>query len=172
MREEPTIRGLIKSLAGSFFSSLRQNKLATVLAAAACVIVTFFAFTIQYDERPQYRASILPQIARAESDFGRILERADNEPGELRRLQYFLNAHYKAKEILRIIGEYRPATAEGTEAHQELIRYYSLVNEDMAIIRTEMSINEKLDYLAEWKRQQSRLQHIRQKWLAWVDGPS
>jgi hypothetical protein len=172
MREEPTLPGLITSLAGSFFNSLRQNKLAAALAGVAFAIVTFFAATSQYDERPQYRASILPHIVRAESDFARILERAENEPAELRRLQYFLNAHYKAKEILKIIGDYRPMTAQGARAHAELIRYYSLVNEDMAIIRTEMSLKDDLDYLAEWKRYQSGLHHIREKWLAWVNGTS
>ena len=172
MSEEPTVRGLLKSLAGSVFSSLRQNKLAAVLSGLACVAVTFLAIAIQYDERPRYRESILPEIARAETDFAKILERADNAPSELWRLQYFLNAHRKAKEILRIAAERSPTTPDGIEAHRELIRYYSLVNENMAIIRTEMSINEKLDYLAEWKRQRLVLQPIRENWLAWVNGTS
>ena len=89
-------------------------------------------------------------------------------PNDLWRLQYFLVAHGKAREILRIAAERKPTTPEGIRAHNELIRYYELVNENMAIIRTEMSVNEKLDYLAEWKIDQLALQPIRQKWLDWV----
>ena len=170
MREEPTVRDLIRSLTGTVFSSLRQNKLAAVLAAFACVLVTSLAVAFQYDERPRYRESILPEIARAEADFVRILEQADRASSDLWRLQYFLVAHGKAKEILRIAAEDGPTTIQGIEAHKELIRYYSLVNEHMAIIRTEMSINEKLDYMAQWKRQYVILQPIRQKWLDWVNG--
>lgn len=169
MREGPTARDLLKSLVASFFSSLRQNKLAAVLAAVACVVFTFLAIAMQYDERQDYRQAILPGIERAEADFGKFLDEADRAPNELWRLRYFLIAHSKAKEILRIAAERRPRTPEGIQAHDELIRYYSLVNENMAIIRTEMSINEKLDYLAEWKRQQVTLRPIRQKWLAWVE---
>jgi len=170
MHEEPTVRGLIKSLAGSVFSSLRHNKLAAILSGLACVAVTFLAITIQHDERPRYRESVLPPIARAENEFVKILERADNASTELWRLQYFLNAHRKVKEILRITADFSPTTPDGIEAHRELVRYYSLVNEDMAIIRTEMSLNENLDYLAEWKRYQTRLSPIREKWLTWVNG--
>jgi hypothetical protein len=148
MHEEPTLSGLATSLAASVSSSLRHNKLAAVLAALTCVVVTSLAVAVQYDERPRYRETILPEIARAEAHFFRILEQADRASSELWRLQYFLAAHGKAKEILRIAAEDRPTTIQAIEAHKELIRYYSLVNENMAIIRTEMSINENLDYLA------------------------
>lgn len=168
----PTLGELLRLLAASLFGAIRQNKLAAVLASTACVAVTFLAVAVQYDERPQYRQSILPKIERAEADFVTFLDEADRAPNELWRLQYFLIAHGKAKEILRIAAERGPTTSEGIDAHNELIRYYTLVNENMAIIRTEMSINEKLDYMAAWKRQQRTLQPIRQKWLYWVENSS
>jgi hypothetical protein len=167
--EAPTVRGLLKSIAASLFSSIRQNKLAAVLAAVAFVVSTFLAISMQYDERPQYRQSILPKIERAEADFVRYLEQADRATDERWRLQYFLVAHGKAKAVLRIARDDRPTSPRAIEAHEELIRYYELVNEHMAIIRTEMSINQKLDYLSEWKKQQAALQRIRQRWLAWLE---
>jgi hypothetical protein len=163
-----TLRGLIKSLAIGALGTLRQNKLATVLAAIACTVFTSLAITIQYDERPRYRETILPQIRRAEADFNRSLEAAERASTENWRLQYFITAHGKAKEILRIAAEQQPTSPDAIHAHNELIRYYQLVNENMAIIRTEMSIHQELDFLAEWKKQQLFLQHIRHAWLDWV----
>jgi hypothetical protein len=164
---EPTVRGLLRSLAHTFFNSLKQNKLASVLAVAVCLCTTYFAITIQYDERLRYRESILPEIQRAENEFFKCLEAAESAPTDLWRLQYFLIAHGKAKEVIRIARERQPVTLEGMRAHNELIRYYELVNENMAIIRTEMSINQDLNYMAEWKKDQRVLQHIRQGWLDW-----
>ena len=85
---------------------------------------------------------------------------------------YFLIAHGKAKEVLKIARESEPTTPEGVRAHGELIRYYQLVNEYMAIIRTEMSMNQKLDFLAEWKKVRIKLEPIRNNWLTWVEGLS
>jgi hypothetical protein len=169
MAEEPTLRGLLHALALGVINSMRQNKLAAVLAALACVGGTYLAVTLQYDERPRYRQTILPDIKRAEAEFFKALDAADRVSTDGWRLQYFLIAHGKAKEVLKIARESEPMTPEGIRAHGELIRYYQLVNEYMAIIRTEMSINQKLDFLAEWKKVQMKLEPIRNNWLLWVE---
>jgi hypothetical protein len=140
-----------------------------VLAAIACVSFSYLAITIQYDERPRYRETILPQLRRAEADFNRALESVDRASSDVWRLQYFISAHGKAKQVLRVAREQQPTTPDGIHAHNELIRYYELVNENMAIIRTEMSIHEELDYLAEWKKARIALEHIRQNWVDWLE---
>jgi len=169
MAEEPTLRGLLLALALGALNSMRQNKLAAALAVFACVGGTYLAVSIQYDERPRYRETILPDIKRAEAEFFKALDAADDASTDVWRLQYFLIAHGKAKEVLKIAKESEPVTPEGIRAHGELIRYYSLVNENIAIIRTEMSINQKLDFLAEWKKVRIKLEPIRNSWLAWVE---
>ena len=169
MTEGPTLRGLLHAIALGAINSMRQNKLAAALAVFACVGGTYLAVSIQYDERPRYRETILPDIKRAEAEFFKALDAADRASTDLWRLQYFLIAHGKAKEVLKIAKENQPTTPEGMRAHGELIRYYSLVNENMAIIRTEMSINQKLDFLAEWKKVRIKLEPIRNNWLAWVE---
>jgi len=168
MADEPTLRGLLRAIALGALNAVRQNKLAAVLSLFACVGGTYLAVSIQYDERPQYRLKILPGIKRAEAEFFKALDAADSASTDVWRLQYFLIAHGKAKEVLKIAKESEPVTPEGIRAHGELIRYYSLVNENMAIIRTEMSINQKLDFLAEWKKVRIKLEPIRNNWLTWV----
>jgi hypothetical protein len=170
MAEEPTLRGLLGALALGALNSIRQNKLAAALAVFACVGGTYLAFSIQYDERPRYREAVLPDIKRAEAEFFKALDAADRASTDLWRLQYFLIAHGKAKDVLRIAKESEAVTPEGIRAHSELIRYYSLVNENIAIIRTEMSINQKLDFLGEWKKVRVKLEPIRNNWLIWVEG--
>jgi hypothetical protein len=168
MAEEPTLAGLLAALALGVVNSVRQNKLAAALALFACVGGSYLAVTIQYDERPRYRETILPNVKRGETEFFKALDAADRASTDVWRLQYFLIAHGKAKEVLKIARESEALTPEGIRAHGELIRYYSLVNENMAIIRTEMSMNQKLNFLAEWKKVRIKLEPIRNSWLAWV----
>ena len=130
--------------------------------------MSYLAITIQYDERPLYRQTTLPAIRKAEAEFFKSMDLAEHAPGESWRLQYFLIAHGRAKEVIRVASDYHPQTPDGIRAHGELIGYYRLVNENIAIIRTEMSLNQKLDYLAEWKKDEMALEHIRQNWLDWV----
>jgi hypothetical protein len=170
--DEPRVRDLIKGLLSGFVSAVRENKLASTLAVFAGILGTFLAFTFQYDERPRYRAVILPDIQKAEANFTITLDNAEHAPSELWRLHYFLSAHTKIRDVLRVIRDRRPMTSDGVAAHNELIRYYRLVNEQMAIIRTEMSVNDDMDYWAEWKRQESQLRPIRASWLAWVNADS
>jgi hypothetical protein len=42
------------------------------------------------------------------------------------------------------------------------------VDEQLAIIRTEMSFNESFDYIGEWKRRNAELMPIRNQWIAWL----
>ena len=63
-------------------------------------------------------------------------------------------------------------TADGRKAQAELARYYDLVDEELAIIRTEMSNSESYDYIAEWKRSNSQLLPIRQRWEQWLNADS
>ena len=60
-------------------------------------------------------------------------------------------------------------TVRGRKAQGELVRYYELVDEQLAIIRTELSFKESYDYINEWKRRDAELLPIRQQWLMWLD---
>jgi len=113
----------------------------------------------------------MPQITKAEQQFFSVMDEAEQESNEIRRLQYFLEGHRRAKAALRLVRSERPFTPAGRRAHRELVRYYELVDEQLAIIRTEMSFNESLDYIGEWKRRNSELMPIRGEWLAWLQPP-
>jgi hypothetical protein len=162
------LREFLKSLVRSCIDGLRRNKLPAALSAMALVLTTALAFTSDFDERPHYRKLILPQINKAEQQFFIVMQEAEREPDELRRLHYFLEGHRRAKAALRIIRESRPMTAAGRKAQRELARYYELVDEELAIIRTEMSLNQSLDYIGEWKRQNAGLTPVRDRWVAWI----
>jgi len=138
------------------------------LAVVAFAGASALAFSSQYDERLRYREVILPDIERAEALFFRLLKAAENPPSENWRLSYFLTAHIKAKDVLHVAKARQPKTRTGMKAHAELIRYYELVIEEFAIIRTQMSIDEDMDYLAEWRSRHARLKPIRDRWLAWL----
>ena len=111
---------------------------------------------------------ILPEIEKVETQFFDIMREAEQEPSDFWRVQYFLEGHRRAKAALRIINSERPTTAAGKRAQRQLLRYYELVDEDLAIIRTEMSFNEAYDYIGEWKRRNAELLPIREQWLAWL----
>lgn len=171
MFDDPTsLGGLLKSLAYGSFGAIRHNKLPAFLSAVALVVGTAFSVNSHFDERARYRALILPEIQRAEEQFFAAMHEAEENKNAGWRLQYFLLAHGKAKDVVRIAKSQLPSTAEGRKAHGELIRYYSLVNEELAIIRTEMSLHDSLDYMAEWKRENAGLLPIRERWFRWVTG--
>jgi hypothetical protein len=160
----------LRSLFRSVFDGLRRNKLPASLSLIALILSTALASTSEFDERPRYRKLILPHIAKAEQQFFTMMEEAERQPDDLWRLQYFLEAHRRAKSALRVIRDEHPMTASGRKAQRELVRYYELVDEYLAIIRTEMSLNESYDYIAEWKERNNELMPIRERWLAWVGG--
>jgi hypothetical protein len=161
----------VRSLLGSWFDGLRRNKLPAVLSAVALVLSTALVVTSDFDERPRYRQTILPHIQKAEQQFFLIMQEAEQQPNDVRRLHYFIEGHRRAKAALRVVNSERPMTAHGRKAQRELARYYELVDEQLAIIRTEMSFNESFDYIGEWNRQNAALMPIRERWLAWVQQP-
>ena len=162
----------LKAVIRSFTDGLRRNKLPAALSVIALILTSALAFTSNYDERPRYRKLVLPQIQKTEQAFFSIMEAAEQEPDEIRRIHYFLEGHRRAIAALRVIREERPMTTAGRKAQRELARYYELVDEHLAIIRTEMSFNESYDYIGEWKRQNAELMPIREQWVAWLREPS
>jgi hypothetical protein len=158
----------LKSILRSFLDGLRRNKLPALLSAIALILTTALALTSDYDERPRYRKLILPTISKAEQQFFSVMNEAENEPDDLWRLHYFLEGHRRAKTALRVAREEHPMTAAGRRAQRELVRYYELVDEQLAIIRTEFSFNESYDYIGEWQRRNAELLPFRERWLSWV----
>ncbi len=158
----------LKSLARSSSEGLRRNKLPACLSLIALVLTAALALTSNFDERPWYRKTILPGINKVETPFFDVMREAEQEPNELWRARYFLEGHRRAKAALRMIASEHPMTETGKKAQRELVRYYELVDEELAIIRTEMSFNESYDYIGEWKRRNAELWPIRERWAAWV----
>jgi hypothetical protein len=165
-------REFLKSLVRSLFDGLRRNKLPASLSAITLILCTALAFTSDYDERPRYRELILPKVNKAERQFFAIMQQAEKEPDELRRLHYFLEGHRPAKTALRVVREEHPMTACGRKAQGELVRYYELIDEQLAIIRTELSFKESYDYISEWKRRNAELLVFRERWMAWLQAPA
>ena len=159
---------LLRSLALTCIDGFRRNRLPVFLSVIALLVTGALALTSDYDERPRYRKMILPKIEKAENQFFDIMYEAEKESDQKWRIRYFLEGHRRAAAALRVVREERPLTERGRKAQRELARYYELVDEELAIIRTEMSFNESYDYLAEWKRQNAKLLTIRGRWLAWV----
>jgi hypothetical protein len=160
---------LIQSIARSIFDGVSRNRLPAALSFLALIFTTAFVLTSDFDERPRYRKFILPPIQKAENQFFNVMKEAENEPDERWRLLYFLEAHRRAIAAMQIIRSERPMTPSGKKAQSELIRYYELVDEELAIIRTEMSNTDPYDYIGEWKRANAGLLPVRQRWLEWLD---
>ena len=165
---EPRIRDIALALIFGIVNAIRQNRLAATLAVFALVFTSFLAYAVRYDERPDYQRVLLPDIERAETNFLNALDNAEHAPNDVWRLQFFLTAHLKAKDALRVARSRYPASADAIAAHNELIRYYELANEEFSIIRTQMSVDEQFDYWKEWNQQNRKLESIRQRWMAWV----
>jgi hypothetical protein len=159
---------LLQSIARSILDGIRRNKLPACLSLAALILTTAFALTSDFDERPRYRKFILPEIQKAEGRFFDEMREAEKEPDEPWRMLYFIEGHRRATNALRVIRSEQPMTLEGRKAQSELVRYYELVDEELAIIRTEMSNNDSYDYISEWKRSNAQLLPIRQRWLEWL----
>jgi hypothetical protein len=159
---------LLQAVIRTAIDGLHRNKLPATLSTAALLLTAALAATSDYDERPRYRNVILPEIRKAEQQFFTMMLEAEQERDEAWRLQYFLEAHRRAKMVLRVIRSERPLTAAGRRAQAELARYYALVDEELAIIRTEMSLNPSYDYIGEWKRRNAELMPLRNTWQTWV----
>jgi hypothetical protein len=159
----------LKSLLYACVESVRRNKLPAALSAIVLVLSTALAFTSDFDERPQYRRRILPEIQKAEQQFFSVMKEAEHEPDDIWRLHFFLEGHRRAKTVLRVIREHHPMTPAGRKAQRELMRYYELIDEQLAIIRTELSLNRSLDYVNEWNRRNAELEPIRDRWVKWIN---
>ena len=159
----------VKSLCRSVFDGLSRNKLPACLSLIAVILTTALAVTSEYDERPRYRKFILPEIHKAEIQFFDVMRFAESESAEPERTLDFIEAHRRAKNVLKVIRSERPLTAAGKNAQFELARYYELVDEEFSIIRTKMSYYEFYDYIAEWKHANDTLLPIRDRWLRWLN---
>jgi hypothetical protein len=163
---------LLRSLCRSVVESIRRNKLPACLSLVALLVTTVFAVTSGFDERPRYRKVILPEIEKAENQFFDVMRDAEQQREEPWRTLYFIEAHRRAKNALQVIRSERPMTAEGRKAQADLVHYYELVDEELAIIRTEMSAKDPgdlYDYIGEWKRSNAQLLAFRERWLEWLN---
>jgi len=168
----PPFGGLLEFTAAFTLSAvdgIRRNKLPACLSLVALIRTTALALTSEYDERARYRKFIYPEIHKAEVQFFDVMSLAENEPTETRRILYFIEGHRRARSALKVIRSEHPLTAAGRNAQFQLARYYELLDEDLAIIRTEMSKDDSYDYIAEWKRTNAQLLPIRQRWLKWLN---
>jgi len=159
---------LLQSVGRNILDGIRRNKLPACSSLLALTLATAFALTSDFDERPRYRKFILPDIQKVENQFLAVMNEAEQESDERWRLLYFLEAHRRAKGVLQTIRSERAMTPGGRRAHSDLIRYYELVDEELAIIRTEMSNKDSYDYMSEWKRTNADLLPIRQRWQQWL----
>jgi hypothetical protein len=164
-----SLSALVKSLSQTFAEGVRRNKLAACLSTFALILSTALSLTSEFDERPRYRQTILPEIQRAEEQFLRGMQYAVDAPSDDWRIYYFITAHRSAKDVLRVAKSQYPVTAKGRRAHDALIRYYEFVNEELAIIRTEMSLHLDYDYMAEWNRRNVEFLGVREQWSRWVN---
>lgn len=160
----------VRALARSVAEGLSRNKLPACLSLIAVILTTALALTSEYDERPRYRKFMLPGIHKAEMQFFDLMKLAESETEEPERTLYFIEAHRRAKNALDVVRSERPMTATGRKAQLELTHYYELVDENLAIIRTEMSNDASYDYIAEWNRTNAELLPIRERWLKWLNG--
>ncbi len=167
-RNEPYISDIARSIVSSLRESIRQNKLASSLALVAFLIVLPLTFGSRYDERPRYRQVILPDIERFEERYRGAIERAETAPTDIWRLYHFLDAHRSAVETLKHVRSKRTVTPEGTRAHAALIRYYELVDQHFAILRTQMSVDEEIDFLERWRDITRDIQPIHDRWASWL----
>jgi hypothetical protein len=166
----PSLRDLVVGIGYSTLDGFRLNKLASVLALLGLIVFIPLTFGTRYDERPRYREVILPDIQRLESRFEAALKRSVDGPTAAWQLYHFIDAHRRAKDVLDGLKSRNPVTPSGRQAHDDLILYYELANEHMAIIRTQMSLALDLDFLARWEEARKEIQPLRDRWAAWVGG--
>ena len=166
---QPSIAGIAQSVVSSLLDGVRRNKIASILALIALMVTLPLVLGTHYDERPRYRQVILPGIQRLEQRYRAALERAANAPSESGSVSHFIDAHERAVDVLDFIRSRRAVTADGTRAHLELIRYYRLVDDHFAILRSEMSIDPDIDFLSRWEETSARLQPIYDRWSTWIE---
>jgi hypothetical protein len=168
--DNSSLTGLLVSVVRGIAESLRTNKLATVLAAIAFVTTGILALSSQYDERPWYRQVLLPDINRAESLFESRMHDAEETTNENWRLSYFIDAQKRTREAINLLKNRWPHTHDGVRAHSKLIQYYELLLEDFATIRTQLSLDQGMDYMTAFRKSELERRPLRDAWRAWVNG--
>jgi hypothetical protein len=168
--DDSSLRGLLAAIFRGIAESLRANKIATALAAIAFVTTGILAFSSQYDERPWYRQVLLPDINRAESLFEARIHDAEETTNENWRLSYFIDAQKRTREAVDLLKNRWPHTHDGVRAHSKLIQYYERLLEDFAIIRTQLSLDEGMDYMAAFRQSELERRPLYEAWRAWVNG--
>ncbi len=166
--ESVSFAAFARSVANGVIEGLKRNKLPASLAAVTLVVTTALAVTSEFHEQPRYRQLFLPDFTKAEGRFIAAMKAADEATNPEWKAYYVMDAHRKVTLPLSIARTYHPRTIGGRRAQRELIRYYELVNEELAIIRTKMSLDESYDYMAEWKKWNEGALPIRQQWADWV----
>lgn len=168
--DSSSLTGLLTAIFRGIAESLRANKIATTLAAVAFVATGILAFSSQYDERPWYRQVLLADINRAESLFEGRIHDAEETTNENWRLSYFIDAQKRTREAVDLLKNRWPHTHDGVRAHSKLIQYYELLLEDFAIIRTQLSLDEAMDYMSAFRKAEIDRRPLRDAWLEWVNG--
>ena len=166
---QPSIAGIARSVVSSLGEGVGRNKIASTLALIALIVALPLVLGTRYDERPRYRQVLLPDIQRLEQRYRAALERAANDESEAGSVSEFIEAHERAVDVLEFIRSRRAVTADGARAHSALIRYYRLVDDHFAILRSEMSIDEDLDFLSRWEEISTRIQPIYDRWSTWIE---
>ena len=166
---QPSIAGIANSVVSSLAEGVGRNKIASSLALIALIVALPLVLGTRYDERPRYRQVLLPDIQRLEQRYRAALERAANAESESGSVSDFIDAHERAVDVLDFIRSRRAVTADGTRAHSALIRYYGLVDDHFAILRSEMSIDQDLDFLSRWEEITTRIQPIYDRWSTWIE---
>ena len=164
----PSIGRVGRLIAGSLISSLWSNKIASILSVVAFAIILPLTFGVKYDERPRYRQVLLPRVQVLEESYFNALERAEVAVDKTARLYHFLDAHRRALDVLEYVSSRSAVTAEGKAAHLALIRYYELVDEHFAILRSEISVHDEIDYLERWEQIKPGIQLLYARWASWV----
>ena len=159
-----------RSIANALIEGLGRNKLPALLAGGTLVVTTTLAVTAEYHEQPRYRQLFMPDFTKAESRFIAAMNAAEKATDADWKAHYFVDAHRGVTSLLYLARTYHPRTAGGRRAQRELVRYYELVDEELAIIRTKMSLDESYDYIDEWKEWNGQAMRIRQRWADWVNG--
>ena len=169
-QSDDSLRGLTAAIVRGAVDGIRANRVAAAFALIAVIVTTVLSLGSQYDERPRYREVTLPEIRRYEGRYLDAIRDAENASNEDWQVFYFVEAHIKAKEALQLIRQRYPHSRAGIRAHTELIHYYELIDEDFAILRTQMSLDQKVDFIAEWRQLQAKRWPLHEQWEKWMAG--
>ena len=164
---QTTVASFLHSIAREMTDGLRQDGCATLLATVALITATLLAATSRYDERP-VSADSVAGYRQTEGQFFAALNNAEKTDNDDWRISYFVTADARARAVLTVAKRRWPTTGEAVPAHEDLVRYYELVTEDFAIIRTQMSLDTKMNYMAAWRKNQAARWPVHERWANWL----